>query len=568
MKYKAKLISKTTLITRIFLLILFFCFIVLPTYFVTSSSLVRCKSYTLDNNWDIRVNQTLYENKTLSTFRFDMCNRGDYVIYETKLPLEAGGIIEPILGFYSMHSVIHIYLDHELIYSYGVDDYKAGNFVGYGSHNIPLPKSYVGKTLRIELLITENRAFNGQDPLTIKDGRYFILEKISANRLQFAVSFFLVICGVLFMIFSIIHIREANNFVERFCISTFSFLIGIWSLCNSDLISLIIPDLTKTVQIQYMCFYTFTIPFTYYFKPRIMQENRPHYQKVIFITLLVIEVFVAAVSITCNTLNVFHFPSFTMISHVLLLLVVAFVILLFITDVQEETYSRNVLLSFLLATIGISLELFRFNIAKYLSGVTNHTYGSLICYSSLLVACSLLYDYERSVSKHVEEDVQQELLLEFAYSDSLSGLSNRRKCEETLKLFTDLSTPYLVISLDMNFLKKINDTYGHHVGDAMIKDFSQILQETFGTFGTVGRMGGDEFIVILPNMNAEQVREKLKQMEEQIEQHNCSSKEYPLSCAYGFALSEEGNDSDFFAAYKLADERMYENKRKSRLGRT
>lgn len=569
MKHNAATIGKPILVIRIILALIVFFGIMVPVYYTTSSSHVHCDSYKLDEHWDIRVNDTLYEDKTLSKFRFDLLHRGDYLVCETTLPLESAGIKQPILGFVSQHSVVNVYLNHTLLYSYGAEDYAAGDFVGYGPHNIPLPPYYVEKTLRIECLITENHALSAIQPLTIKDGRRFILEKLSTSRVTLAISFFLIICGVLFGIFSLVHIQDRDNFVERFCIAVFSFLIGMWSLCNTDFITLIVPDLKQKVSIEYMCFYTFLIPFTYYFRPRITQKHRSASQKMFFFLLLTGEITFAALAIACSWMRLVHFYRFLVFYHILLIVAVVFVNLLFIVDLKQIKLQMNpILFFFFFATVMFTYELVCYNISKYTTGLSGKGYSGAICYSSFLIVASLMYDFEKTVSNHVSKKVQQELLLEFAYSDSLSGLSNRRKCEETLKLFTDLLTPYIVISLDMNFLKKINDTYGHHVGDQMITDFSQVLQEVFGTLGTVGRMGGDEFIVILPNVNDAQVTLLLQAMDEQIELRNAQPREYQLSCASGFASSEEVDDSDFLAAYKLADERMYENKRKSRLGRT
>lgn len=571
MKYQSKTVTTPTLLIRIFIMLFVFIGMVLPTYFATSNSHIECKSYTLNDNWDITINRETYKDESLNTFDMGMRNRGDYVVYETTLPSRISVIEEPVLCFFSMHSVVHIYVDHKLIYSYGAEYFNHKELVGYGSHFVPIPANSAGKQIMIELVVSENAAFNAQQAPVIKDGRFFIPEKITTKRLQFSISLFLIICGVTFMFFSILHLKAVHNFTERYCVATFSFLIGFWSLCDSDLITLIVTDLSVKTKLEFICFYTFTIPFTYYFKPKVFLEERPKYLKTYFNILFTTELIFAVTSIVCNMTKILRFPSFMLISHVILVAVVIFVLLIFYTEKNNKSSTQTpLIITFMLATVFIFLELFRLNISKYVLRYNDLTYNATLCYCGFLIVCSLLYDFERSVSKNFSKEMQQDLLMEFAYSDSLSGLSNRRKCEETLKMFTDLKTPYTVISLDMNYLKKINDTYGHHVGDAMICDFSQILQEIFGTYGTVGRMGGDEFIVILPETKSKQVNRMLQTMEERMAQYNVSPppKQYQLSCAYGFAQSSEATEgSSFLAAYNIADERMYEHKRKSRIVR-
>ena len=121
----------------------------------------------------------------------------------------------------------------------------------------------------------------------------------------------------------------------------------------------------------------------------------------------------------------------------------------------------------------------------------------------------------------------------------------------------------------MNFLKKVNDSLGHEKGDALLKRFAEMLMEVYGLHGTVGRMGGDEFIVILPEITREEVESLVEHMKATMLRMNVNTTQLKLSTAYGVALSDEvGKDQDAHAAYRLADERMYENKRQSKLGRT
>ena len=93
--------------------------------------------------------------------------------------------------------------------------------------------------------------------------------------------------------------------------------------------------------------------------------------------------------------------------------------------------------------------------------------------------------------------------------------------------------------------------------------------EVYGLHGTVGRMGGDEFIVILPEVTREDAENLISHMKATMLRMNVNTTQLKLSTAYGLAMSDEvGKDQDAHATYRLADERMYENKRQSKLGRT
>jgi diguanylate cyclase (GGDEF)-like protein/PAS domain S-box-containing protein len=94
-----------------------------------------------------------------------------------------------------------------------------------------------------------------------------------------------------------------------------------------------------------------------------------------------------------------------------------------------------------------------------------------------------------------------------AHYDSLTGLANRFQMSQTLEKI--LNAPHLehracaVFLLDLDRFKQVNDTMGHPAGDALLKQVAQRLQRTVGNFGRVGRLGGDEFKVILPGRVAE-----------------------------------------------------------------
>ena len=103
----------------------------------------------------------------------------------------------------------------------------------------------------------------------------------------------------------------------------------------------------------------------------------------------------------------------------------------------------------------------------------------------------------------------------------------------------------------------------------MLKRFADTLTEVFSLHGTVGRMGGDEFIVLMPDSTAKEVEKLLKELDAAMNHKNIEDPSITLSTAYGFAMSYEADSSrNVHAVYQLADNRMYDNKRKSKLGRT
>lgn len=130
---------------------------------------------------------------------------------------------------------------------------------------------------------------------------------------------------------------------------------------------------------------------------------------------------------------------------------------------------------------------------------------------------------------------QNEQLSHEAKTDTLTGLANRRMFEETLNHWTNQDIPFAILVLDIDRFKTINDTYGHQAGDSVLKHVADIIRQNIAYPDLSVRFGGEEFVILLKNMNsalafrtAEQVRSSVEQtaVMEQISCHyihwNCS----------------------------------------------
>ena len=194
---------------------------------------------------------------------------------------------------------------------------------------------------------------------------------------------------------------------------------------------------------------------------------------------------------------------------------------------------------------------------------------TLTFFAMLIMVMALLIDYGQSISAVFYKSVQQSILEKMAYMDELTGLANRRKCEDAIEEYTELNIPYSIISFDLNYLKKINDSQGHEMRDRMLKTFSDVLKKVFKEVGTIGRMGGDEFMVILPDKNYSQANEPMEELKHEMDLNNLKKDSIHLSTSYGIAdTSEVEGDDDPHSVYRLADARMYVNKRATNHGRT
>ena len=194
-------------------------------------------------------------------------------------------------------------------------------------------------------------------------------------------------------------------------------------------------------------------------------------------------------------------------------------------------------------TIGILQEIAHVNASVPMTMITVLVY--------LLMAGVILVVVIRRMTMNILNERKN------ANLDGLTGLENRRAYEsEMARLENSPKIRQLVyITMDINGLKAINDDLGHDAGDTIIRGAARVIADCFGSWGTVYRIGGDEFAA-LTYMDREQLEQTLNNLKEGTRmwtQHN--SMELSISC--GSARADEFEEITPFALAKESDKRMY-----------
>jgi diguanylate cyclase (GGDEF)-like protein len=155
-------------------------------------------------------------------------------------------------------------------------------------------------------------------------------------------------------------------------------------------------------------------------------------------------------------------------------------------------------------------------------------------------------------------------LRRLALIDDLTKLYNRRGffslSQQNMKLAQREQKTLLLLSADLDGLKLINDTYGHHEGDRALKSVAALLKDTFRTSDVIARIGGDEFVVLAIQATGENEQMLRGRLQEKIDQFNRANDKYSLSISLGIAQFNPDDEISIEALLVQADGKLYEDK--------
>nr|WP_246363365.1 GGDEF domain-containing protein [Deinococcus budaensis] len=150
---------------------------------------------------------------------------------------------------------------------------------------------------------------------------------------------------------------------------------------------------------------------------------------------------------------------------------------------------------------------------------------------------------------------------EAAYRDALTGLANRRAAEERLSVLADGSQAFTLVLFDLDHFKAVNDTFGHAVGDQVLRGVARAAQESLPLGGHAARWGGEEFLLILPPLSTRQLRATLDTLRSRLS----AGRHGPVTgvtASFGVASARPGEHPD--AVLTRADAAMYAAKQRGR----
>ncbi len=177
-----------------------------------------------------------------------------------------------------------------------------------------------------------------------------------------------------------------------------------------------------------------------------------------------------------------------------------------------------------------------------------------------LLLLGLIYFFMARLMKRLAE--ARQTIEKIAITDSLTGLFNRRhimlRFEEEFEKFKRLKMNVSCIMIDIDNFKVINDSYGHLIGDQVLKAISARMQGTVRAYDILGRFGGEEFIVILPDSGLEDARGLAERIRVSVKEVAISN--FAVTMSLGVVCSRE-SDRSVDDIIRRADEHLYKAKK-------
>jgi diguanylate cyclase (GGDEF)-like protein len=355
------------------------------------------------------------------------------------------------------------------------------------------------------------------------------------------------------MMFTAVLLRDARD-NSLWYLGFFAVFTSIWLFTESRMIQFFTGNSLFIGSAAYLALIVIPIPLLLYVQNAIVRRWRKAYSVAClwFVGLFVLNV-------VLQFSGILDFFELVVVTHLSMFIsVVLIVVSLFI---EYRVYGNSEVLVFLKALVLL--------LAFFVIEVINFYFGNYIntsVYVRVGLILFILYLGVHSLNrirKLVDNSRRSELLEKLAYHDILTGAMNRTAYDRDLMKINFNHEFALVAIMDVNYLKQINDEFGHAAGDEAIKLTYDCLEQAFAGVGSCYRIGGDEFAAIFTDNNIELFPKQLNDFKARIAA--CAqTTEYAYNVAVGYACNKIDEFVDLKSFLALADARMYENKKEQK----
>ena len=462
------------------------------------------------------------------------------------------------LCFETSNMYFTVYVNDKLVYEYRPELPRiCGKYYGEYIHTVDLDVDEDDSVLTIEYDPLLNSPWTTFRYMELHDGGSYIISLIESNLGSFLTSFIVFIIGATIVVVGFMLNQKRDRIVEPVSLGTTAIILAAWTSSGSRILQLISGNPAVVRVMDYLDLIWLPIPVMLFvssvtgmLKSKLTAVNL----SLVGINTLLTFAFVLSGLGDYNDVLIF--------THLIIAFGSASIIYMIIASIRKANKIGKSMQSMLWA-FGILIFTGLIDAVRYYTFASKDT--AMCTRIGLIIFVIILATYELNNiidinAKSAEAEIKDKL----AHVDGLTGLYNRLAFNETEEeIRKQNSGKYVVIQFDINFLKKVNDNYGHAEGDRYIISAANIISDSFADYGKCFRIGGDEFFAILEGEKSDENFEKACGVfEAKVKEFNETYDDLPvpLQIAHGMAVYVPGTGS-LEEAEKKSDKLMYERKK-------
>lgn len=507
---------------------------------------------------------------------------GKEMIFHYRIPEQVDLVGDESLCFFSRGMNFRLFstTPEGTEYDLGAYDQNAANLsgtdIGLSYHVVSLRHTDRSNVISMAITPTEYSAFVLE--MRLENAAEYVTSTVRSRMPMFIGSVFIVFFGFAIIVYAMFDVgakRERKNTLYAW--GTVSLTTGLVLLIETQMIQILTgrPELWTTLKYALCLIMGYFIALQIDYMAQAPHKHFSHVIGYITVGLLLIE--------TAGTmLNILSFYRLWYLSALVQTFDSVAAIVLLVREIRyNKATKENRFTVYLLASIPLLGGVVWVDLLLYaMAGRHMTDWGRISRISYIIfIAIVLIFLLRDSIITH-QRALEMEKYKIKSITDAMTGLLNKgayieKEAELTGKLIKaredgEDSFSFAIMSLDLNYLKKVNDNLGHEDGDRFIQTAADILKDAVGDRGEVYRVGGDEFLAIIYGDDPEAAyRDVVQDLNRRVDEFNASEhSDIPLCFAYGHAICRSGQEYSIHDSERIADQEMYECKRKMKAERT
>ena len=523
----------------------------------------------LDSQISVEITRKDGSVERHNSHSFPMLNRGDVAIISIHIP-DSYQMESPTLCFHFFNCVTTIDYEGEVYYSYGTEHAQKGKQIGTVYGFAELPEDIFGKTITMKCVAMENQAMNRLEEVTlmpaVESAKVFYVNSLADFIVFFSVMFIALIAALTMLVVGV-KIKEIRLLMW---ITWFIFELCMYIMANQGVFVGLTYGNDFSSNVEYITLFSAPIPLAAYF----FEMYKTKWLKLFsagILTMFVL-IFVVCTILNYTTVN-YHYCEFlavylwTVIISLTIYTVLAIALGRKNSENSDSKWMVPIHIGLALLMSSALIEIIRFILKQYNveAKVESFEYSVLPC-GMLAAVLALLFGSYQYLLYVQEENREKERLEQLVYLDVLTGLQNRMKCFDYMEqMKQEEKKDYCLFYLDLNDLKTVNDQYGHDAGDEYLKAAVTAMRKSFLRPDVMSRIGGDEFVVIYDSQPPVSPKKLVNRFRAEMSRINhIKAVEFHASVACGYVVSTQNEPLSPEEAMAMADQAMYEDKKKQK----